>query len=174
MGALDENGIWLYTEDDPASPFSDTLNLLAESTSDQFTADRARLSAVEGRGNASAWSPSFTNAAVGNGAVNAYWARVGALVHWSWKWVFGSTSNITGVFVSDLPTAVTGGSWMAVGSGFVGRGTATSNRTTLVCRMSSSSGFNLWMDGDSVNEDSPLGPWLAGDVISVGGVYLAA
>lgn len=31
---LDSNGIWIYQESDSASPFSDTLNLLADSTSD--------------------------------------------------------------------------------------------------------------------------------------------
>jgi len=38
MGALDANGIYSYTETDLASPFSDLLNLLAGSTSDQVGA----------------------------------------------------------------------------------------------------------------------------------------
>lgn len=46
-GAYDANGIWQYGEDDNIALFSDTLNLLAESTSDGFTDDRARISTLE-------------------------------------------------------------------------------------------------------------------------------
>ena len=44
---LDSNEIWQYEESDLASPFSDTLNLLAVSVSDAFEDDRARLTALE-------------------------------------------------------------------------------------------------------------------------------
>lgn len=46
-GAYDANGIWNYGEDDNIALFSDTLNLLAESTSDGFTSDRSRISTLE-------------------------------------------------------------------------------------------------------------------------------
>lgn len=46
-GLLDANGIWNYGEDDNIALFSDLLNLGTESTSDAFTADRARLSTIE-------------------------------------------------------------------------------------------------------------------------------
>ncbi|WP_053203789.1 hypothetical protein [Jiangella muralis] len=174
-GSPDANGIYIYDETDLASPFSDLLNLGQEATSDEIANDRARLTALEAQGNASSWTPTFTNATVGNGAVNAYWARLGDLVAWQWKWVFGSTSTISGTFTSDLPTEVTGAQWMNVGAGYVGRGTSVTGRTTLVCRMSSSIAFNLFGDGLSVNATPPMGaPWTAGDVISVGGVYFAA
>jgi len=44
---LDSNDIWQFEETDLASPFSDTLNLLAESVSDAFEDDRARLAVLE-------------------------------------------------------------------------------------------------------------------------------
>lgn len=44
---LDSNGIHQYVRGDLASPFEDTLNLLAGSTSDAFEDDRARLTALE-------------------------------------------------------------------------------------------------------------------------------
>lgn len=47
-GSLDANGVWNYGEDDPASPFSDLLDLLGTSTSLQFGSDRARIAALEG------------------------------------------------------------------------------------------------------------------------------
>ncbi|SDT69423.1 hypothetical protein [Jiangella sp. DSM 45060] len=175
-GSLDANGIYIYDETDLAAPFSDLLNLGQESVSDEIANDRARLDALEGRGNASAWTPTFTNASVGNGAVNAYWGRIGDLVAWQWKWVLGSTSTITGTLAVDLPTLVTGASWMTVGSGYVSRGTSGTGRMTLACRMSGSTTINLWMDGNSLQATSPLsgGTWVSGDVISVGGVYFAA
>lgn len=46
-GSYDANGIWNYGEDDNIALFSDTLNKLAESTSDGFTDDRARISTLE-------------------------------------------------------------------------------------------------------------------------------
>jgi len=46
-GSYDANGIWNYGEDDNIALFSDTLNLLAESTSDGFTDDRSRISTLE-------------------------------------------------------------------------------------------------------------------------------
>lgn len=46
-GFFDSNGIWNYGEDDNIALFSDTLNKLADSTSDAFTADRSRLNTLE-------------------------------------------------------------------------------------------------------------------------------
>lgn len=46
-GFYDSNGIWNYGEDDNIALFSDTLNKLADSTSDAFTSDRSRLSTLE-------------------------------------------------------------------------------------------------------------------------------
>lgn len=46
-GFYDANGIWNYGEDDNIALFSDTLNKLADSTSDAFTSDRSRISTLE-------------------------------------------------------------------------------------------------------------------------------
>lgn len=40
-GALDANGIWRYGEDDPLSPYSGFMDLLADSVSDQIALLRA-------------------------------------------------------------------------------------------------------------------------------------
>ena len=71
-GSYDANGIWNYGEDDNIALFSDTLNLLAESTSDGFTDDRARLSTLEA-GSLSGLVPlvpSSVTVATGTGAFN--------------------------------------------------------------------------------------------------------
>lgn len=46
-GGIDANGVYLYGENDSASPVSDMLNLSGTSISTQFTNDRARLTALE-------------------------------------------------------------------------------------------------------------------------------
>lgn len=47
IGALDANGVWIYGEDDPASPVSDLLNLGMDSVSDAVGDAKARLTALE-------------------------------------------------------------------------------------------------------------------------------
>lgn len=47
-GALDANGVWIYGEDDPASPVSDLLNLGMDSVSDAVGDAKARLTTLEG------------------------------------------------------------------------------------------------------------------------------
>lgn len=68
IGALDANGIWIYGEDDPASPASDLLNLGQESTSDAVGDAKARLTALE------APPAAWVNPALGNS-----WVTPGAM-----------------------------------------------------------------------------------------------
>lgn len=49
IGALDANGVWIYGEDDPASPVSDLLNLGMDSVSDAVGDAGARLTTLETR-----------------------------------------------------------------------------------------------------------------------------
>jgi hypothetical protein len=72
-GAYDANGIWNYGEDDNIALFSDTLNMLAESTSDAFTDDRARLSTLEAGSLAGIipLAPTSVVVATGTAAANA-------------------------------------------------------------------------------------------------------
>lgn len=46
-GYYDAEGVWIYGENDSIALFSDLLNLGENSISDQFTLDRARITAVE-------------------------------------------------------------------------------------------------------------------------------
>lgn len=55
-GTLDSNGIWLYGEDDPASPVSDLLNLGMDSVSDAVGDAKARLTVLEVAAPVTAWS----------------------------------------------------------------------------------------------------------------------
>lgn len=71
-GFYDANGIWNYGEDDNIALFSDTLNKLADSTSDAFTSDRSRISTLEA-GSLSGLipiKPTSVTFVTGSGAVN--------------------------------------------------------------------------------------------------------
>src|SRR5665647_2593528 len=48
IGTLDANGVWIYGEDDPASPVSDLLNLGMDSVSDAIGDTKARVTTLEG------------------------------------------------------------------------------------------------------------------------------
>lgn len=71
-GFYDANGIWQYGEDDNIALFSDTLNKLADSTSDAFTSDRSRLSTLEAGSLAGLIpvKPGTVTAVTGTAAVN--------------------------------------------------------------------------------------------------------
>lgn len=175
MGAYDDNGIYIFTEDDPAAPFSDTLNLLGESTSDAFGADRARLDGLEGIGARTNWVPTWTNLTVGGGEVTAYYTQIGKLVAWQMKLVMGASTSVSNTINMSFPTSVQGAGFMPVGGGFTSRSSSSTGRTLLECRMINASVCQFWYTGNSLGATSPFsgGSWLSADVISVGGVYFA-
>lgn len=80
-GALDANGVWQYGEDDPASPVSDLLNLLAASVSSRIGALAAAVA-----------SPPPTSATV---ALTSSWttnpADVNSLVRRAGRWHLDAT-----------------------------------------------------------------------------------
>lgn len=76
-GTLDSNGIWKYGEDDPASLFSDLLNLGQNNTSLAFTADRSRLSNLESRATALELAPNDSGwVSVGGSGAPAFAAGI--------------------------------------------------------------------------------------------------
>lgn len=53
------------------------------------------------------WSPTLTNASVGNGTLTANFVQVGKTIHFRLRFLFGPTSAVTGSFKFSLPaTAV--------------------------------------------------------------------
>lgn len=175
-GALDAQGIWQYGEDDPASPFSNLLNLLAESTSTELANDRARLSALEAEGSKASWSPSLTNVTVGNGSMQGRYARVGDMVMFQMFFVLGSTSAIGNNFQCAAPVQPVFGANSAIGSGFIGRGTSNTGRNLIVARMVTSTDFILYFNGGVVNATAPFATttWQSGDIVSLAGSYISA
>lgn len=176
MGAYDSNGIWIYTEDDPASPFSDLLNLLAESASDQFAAAVARVAALEAEGTKTVWNPSFTNVTLGNAAVAAYYTRVGDMVNAMLLYTHGSTSALTGNFQVVAPVQPAVGANGVIGAGFIARGTNQTGRNVVTARMTNSTDFILYRNEGTVNATAPFATstWTSGDLISVHLAYPAA
>jgi hypothetical protein len=75
VGALNAQGIWTYTEDDPSSPRSDLFNLLSDSVTDAVELDRTRLTALEGKTGDTGWQtvPAGWYAAGWSGYTGAGW-----------------------------------------------------------------------------------------------------
>jgi hypothetical protein len=51
------------------------------------------------------FTPVFTNITVGNGVITAKYTRVGRTVHFSIRFVWGSTTTASGIFIVSLPLA---------------------------------------------------------------------
>jgi hypothetical protein len=174
-GAYDDQGIWIFGEDDPAAPFSDTLNLGMESVSDEIANDRVRLDALEAASGIGTYTPTLGNAALGNGVLTCRWSRAGLLVFWSIQMTLGSTSAVSGG-ISFTPPVTPAANTLVVGHGYVGRGTSTTGRVTTMFRQTTGPVWQIWYTGGNVSAVSPLsgGTWQAADVIAGSGIYLAA
>ncbi|SEF13817.1 hypothetical protein [Jiangella alba] len=172
----DLRGLWIYEESDPAAPFSDTLNLLAESTSDAFALDRARLDALELLGAGSVWVPTLVNATVGNGTLQGTMASIGKLTFWSFTFTLGSTSTVSGGTFGVQPPVTPRAGTLVAGSGYAGRGTSSTGRTLLVFRQTTGPVWQGLYEGGNLSATSPFsgGTWQASDAISGFGVVLAA
>ena len=108
-GALDTNGIWIYGEDDPASPVSDLLNLGQDSVSDAVGDLKARVTTIENAASA-AWTPytpSLVNLTLGNGTMTARYKRVGTVIHVMGIITWGSTTSMTNPVIG-LPVTASG------------------------------------------------------------------
>lgn len=98
-GHIDANGVWIYGEDDPASPASDLLNLGQESISDQIGLLRAEAW--------SSYAPVIGGFALGAGGVSHVVRRFeGDLVRVRYCFKFGTSGQTfpTGPSMS-LPVA---------------------------------------------------------------------
>lgn len=85
---------------------NDSLNLPSHST--QHANANDAIEAIEGvlvpAVNAwTAYTPTFTNLTVGNGTVNAFYSKIGKTVLVRLRFVFGSTSSISGELQATLP-----------------------------------------------------------------------
>lgn len=97
-GALDANGVWIYGEDDPASPVSDLLNLGMDSVSDVVGDAKARLTTLEaGPGAWTAYTPALLGISLGNGTLSAATQSSGPnTLDLSVSLTFGSTTTYSG------------------------------------------------------------------------------
>lgn len=107
-GFYDANGIWNYGESDNIAPFSDTLNKLADSTSDAFTSDRARLGTLEA-GSLSGLIPLAPGSVVvasGSAAVNSLGAvTVTNCTSAEIRYIFSGTYTNYRVLFSEINSA---------------------------------------------------------------------
>jgi hypothetical protein len=132
-GGYDANGIWIYGEDDPASPVSDLLNLLAESTSGAVEDEVARLAALETLTTDVGWN---TKALAGTGDLS-------------------STSTETIVSGCHLSLAI--GTWDIVAKGQCEWSTAGGNYPTWTIRLRTGGVAGTQRDTATVGTGSHLG-----------------
>lgn len=146
-GTLDTNGVWIYGEDDPASPFSDLLNLGMDSASDAIGTLRSRVTAIEGQQTAEraawiAYTPTLANITLGNGTVTARYKRVGSVIHAMGVITLGTTTSMGNVVIGT-PTTMAG---------------LVSDRVPLGTAMYTDASAGLFLAG-------PVRPWSASSVV---------
>lgn len=189
-GSYDSNGVWQYGEDDNISLFSSLLNTGQTSVSNQFTADRSRLSTLEaantalGRVSWTSYTPTYTNLTVGNGTVVAAYARVNNTVFVRFKITFGSTTSITvGGLAISVPVNINSAYTTAAG-GNVGFGNATDTgvasyalqvrpESTSTVRPLAQNASGTYLTTVGVSSSVPH-TWGTGDVLEFQLIYQAA
>ena len=136
---------------------------------------------MNGIGEYTAYTPTFTNLTVGNGTLSVRFGRVQGFIHVTGQLVFGSTTAITGYVNYTLPvTAQTQLSPnAAIGQSrfddqgtaiFLGQVTLQSTTTSLI-QVWNASGTYLQFTNLSATVPHT---WAVGDVISFDSVYEAA
>lgn len=134
---------------------------------------------MNGIGETTAYTPTFTNITVGNGTVSFKYVRIQKLVFVKGTLIFGSTTSITGSPSMTLPvTAVTypggtpTGQIRVVKPGFAYFGfTQPTSTTELAIRMYAVSGTLIQVG--AINATSPF-TWATSDEMNIQFVYEAA
>lgn len=125
----------------------------------------------------SSWTPTLANLTQGNGTVTARYMRVGKTVHWSFKFVLGSTSSVGTLPTFTLP--VTGAGTI---TGGVAIGTETGNGVFQLGLRETSAGTTLGFfrtSGVTTTVDTSVSStvphtWGDTDVLEASGTYEAA
>lgn len=152
------------------TPTNVTASSVASSShmNTEVIANLAHLYAMLGSESAwTAYTPTDSNITVGDGTRNAAYLAIGKTVFFRYRLILGSTSAIGSNANIGLPTGV---QTSAVVSAYYGD-TGTRNYVG-VCVLSGSQGALIHTESGSgnVTATTPF-TWVAGDVISVSGVY---
>jgi hypothetical protein len=127
------------------------------------------------------WTPTITNATIGNGTVDASYIQAGKTVLFSFCFTLGSTSAISGDFKFSLPVAQKQlGQMMAFyctlydsgiqtlpGSGFI----PTTDNSSVIIRALNASG--TYLTTSPLTASVPF-TWSQNDIVTCSGVYVSA
>lgn len=161
----------------PASAFVDGVVVPAS----QMNEIRTAFTGIQAA--RAAWTPTWTNATVGNGTVIARYRQVGKTIDYSLTFVLGSTSTISGSLAFTLPVQILTTGYVAgssvVGSAFLldsSVGTASRSGGTVFVVGTGANTVGIVADNSAPGTVAAAVPWTwaVGDSLSVTGVYEAA
>lgn len=137
-----------------------------------------QLNGVAFSGAWTSWTPTWANASVGNGSVDAKYKQIGKTVHFRLVFILGSTSTIgTGPTFTLPVTSASYNSIFEIGSGKLFDTSANGNyRAGVKANSTTIGGLEHWDLNNntlSITSTSPM-TWGNGDAILVSGTYEAA
>ena len=127
-------------------------------------------------GEGGAWTtftPTYADLTIGNGVVDAKFARYGRTIHFSINILFGSTTSVTGnIVILGLPVAMRAAEYSGGFRGSARDGSAAVY-SSIHARANSTTAFGLQADASIVNATVPF-EWASGDRLFMSGTYEGA
>lgn len=123
------------------------------------------------------WTASTTNPTLGNGTLTGFYKKVGRTVVWRLRLTLGSTTNIgSGAWRWSLPVnavAVFANAGEVLGTASLYRASPVTRNIRTAYTFSNAIATLIADDGTAVGAAAPWG-WLAGDALSIVGMYESA
>lgn len=175
-GHYDSRGIYIFAEDDEASPFSETLNLLGESVSDQVDFLRGDIAGVGTLNGVGLGVVNLSGVTLGTGGTaTAVGGTFADLCFYHARITLGTGGNVTGA-VTFSPFLVTGaGPWAQLRAGLTARAalgvasmwdtSASRPRPLTLVRHNDALLRVMTADGLDLSSSAPIA-WGAGDIIT--------
>lgn len=124
---------------------------------------------------AQTWTPAYLDLTPGNGVLaRNHFRRIGGIIHWEYRLVFGTTTAVSGTLRISLPATAADGNNGTVGGGYL-RDLSVPTTYMANARLVNSTEMNIFVDGSSgfVGSAFPF-TWAVNDIIALSGSYIAA
>lgn len=123
-----------------------------------------------------AYTPSLSTWALGNGTIVGAYVKVGRLVHFRLRFDAGSTSTFVGSPVFGLPVAAISSFSLPVGQALLAddSGTSATFRATRTALINSATNLVLRAENGALLSATVPWTWATNDIIEIAGTYQAA